>query len=330
MERKSNIELLRIIAFLMVVFIHVTPTGLMITNGIVSHSYSWYYTTIVRCIVNPAVTIYIIISGYVTYFNRNKYNIKKQLKRILIPIIGLTPILFCINIFENGINIKTLKEFINMVVMLNGTFYHMWYIVGYIFIILIAKMLIKGIETYSQRQYTRLLISMYILIGVTELYTLLTDRIVFVGMFNNNLIFFIVMFLTGYYINKYNIKIDKRISATMIIIIEYINYTIFLKYNPINSPLKLMTIANNFQIFNILQSIFIFLFFKEMKIKKSKIINYIAKLTYGAYIVHVFYIYFNQKYFPFLRYINNNDYFIYDISFVIIVAMCSILTESIR
>ncbi len=329
-ERKSNIELLRILAFLMVIFIHVTPTGLTIPNGIISHSFSWYYTTIMRGLCAPAVALFIMISGYVCYINKEKYSIKKNLKRIIIPLIFFIPLLFMINVLVNGFSIETIKQFLNMSLTLNGSFHHLWYIVGYIFVIIIAPMLMRGIDTYSKNEFTCLLLIMYILIGVTELVSILECTIIFRGMFSNNLIFFITMFLTGYYINKYDIKINKILLIIMIITTMGINYKIFLNGNPINAPLNFMTIANNFQLFNILHSIFIFLFFKELKMKNYKSVNYIAKLTYGAYIVHVFYIYYNQRFFPFLQYINKNNYFIYDIIFVISVAICSLLTESVR
>jgi len=191
-------------------------------------------------------------------------------------------------------------------------------------------MLVNGIDTYNKKNFTYLLVTMYVLVGGTELVTILEGKILFRGMFNNNLIFFITMFLTGYYINKYNIKINKFLALFMVIIFNFINYKIFLNGNSINTPLNYMTIANNFQILNIMQSIFIFLFFKELKIKNHKSINYVAKLTYGAYIIHIFYIFYNQRFFEFLKYVNEKEYFIYDVAFVMLVAICSLLTENIR
>jgi len=330
MERKSNIELLRIIAFLMVIFIHVTPTGLTIPEGIESHNLSWYYATFMRGICGPAITIFIMISGYFGYTNKEKYSIKKMLKRVLIPLICLSPLLFMINVMVSGFSIETIKQFINMGLTLNGSFHHLWYIVGYIFIIIITPLLTKGIESYSKKNFTLLLLTMYILIGISELVQILEGIVIFRGMFSNNLIYFITMYLTGYYINKYDLKVSKIISFIMIILITGINYEIFLRENPINAPINFMTIVYNFQLFNMLLSISIFLFFKLLKMKSYKGINYIARLTYGAYIVHVFYIFFNQRFFPFLQYTNEKYYFICDIGFVIFVAICSLLTEGIR
>lgn len=330
MERKSNIEILRILAFFMVVFTHITPVALTIPNGIEHNSFSWYYATIVRCLVTPAITIFIMISGYVCYFNKEKYSVKKNLKRIFIPVLVFIPLLFSINILENNSLIKATKEFFNMVLSVTGSLHHLWYIVAYAFLIIITPILIKGIEEYNKKSFTLLLFTLYLLIGGSELITILGKINVFQGMFRNNLIYFIMIFLTGYYINKYNIKIKKTISFLLGITVICINYKIFLINNPMNAPLNYMTIANTFSLLNILQSICIFMFFKEIHIKKINIINYISRLTYGAYIVHVAYIYYNQKFFPFLQYVNNENYYIYDIAFCISVILCSLITEQIR
>lgn len=330
MKRKSNIELLRILAFIMVIFIHVTEVGLVIPNGIESHSYTWYYATIMRAFVQPAVTLFILISGYVVYFNREKYSIKKNIKKILIPIIMLTPLLFVVNILVYGLSINTAVGFLSEMITFTGVYHHMWYVAVYLFIILITPMLINGIERYSKKNYTILLIIMYILIGITELINIVGQINCFQGMFSNQIIFFIAIFLTGYYINKYNVRMKKIINFILYIILFYVRYKIFLHYNPINAPLNFTIIANNFNILNILCAILIFLFFKELKTKENKIINHIAKLTYGAYIIHTFYIFYNQKFIPFTQFVKNENYYLFDIAFVLSVAICSLFTEEVR
>ena len=329
MKRKSNIELLRIMAFLMVIVIHVTPTGLVIPNGIESHSYSWYYASLMRCLANPAITIFLMISGYVSYYKKDNFNVKKTLIRLLIPLFVLAPILCLINILETGFSSQTFKTLLDTSVSLTGSFHHLWYIVGYFLIVILAPVLLKGIEKITKKEFLLMLITMYIFTGVTELISLIIGKILFCGMFSNNIVYFLIVFMTGIYINKYDIKVKKIISFIIVICFMYINYKIFLVNNPINSNLQLLTIANNFQIFNILQTIYIFLFFKELKIQ-SKIINNIAKLTYGAYIVHVFFIYYLQRIVPFIPYLNNFNYFLYDLRFIFCVAICSLLTEAIR
>ena len=330
MERKSNIELLRILAFIMVVFTHITPVALTIPNGIASHSYSWYYATLIRCLVTPAISIFVIITGFVCYFNKEKYNVKKTLKRIFIPLLVFIPLIFTINMLESNSLHEAVKSFLNMVLWLNGSLHHLWYIVAYTFLIIITPILIKGVEAYNKKQFTIVLLTLYILIGGSELITILKNINVFNGMFRNNLVYFITMFLTGYYINKYNIKVKKIVTFIIGIIVIYINYKIFLINNPINTTLNYMTIANNFQILNILQSICIFMFFKEMNIGNINIVNCISRLTYGAYIVHVAFIYYNQKIFPFLQYVTYKNYYVYDIAFATSVVICSLITEGIR
>ncbi len=330
MERKSNIELLRILAFVLVVFTHITPVGLTIENGILSHSFSWYYATVVRCLVTPAVSLFIIISGYVTYLSKEKFDTKKTIIKLMIPILCFLPLLFVINILETKSSIEALKQLGEMIMQLTGQFHHLWYIVAYMFIVLITPIIIKGTENYDRSKFFVLLITSYILIGIGELIEIFTHKLLFQGMFRNNILLFLVLYLTGFYIAKYNVTVKKFISGIIVGALLLIEYIIFWKNNPINMPLKYMTISNSFQLFNICISIFTFLFFKEIKKEKIKIINKISKLTYGGYIIHTFYIYFNQKIFPFLKYIHYDKYYLYDICFTVSVIVCSLITEKIR
>lgn len=332
MKRENNIELLRIIAFIMVVFIHVTPNGLTLPDGIAFHSTSWYYATLIRCLVNPAISLFILISGYVTYFNKDKYSIKSTLKKLLIPLAVYLPVLFSINIMLNGWTWKSVLDNFYMIITITGPFHHLWYIYAYVFVIIFTPFIIGGIEKYNKKNDKGWLLVVILLgiVGITEILVSVFNIPAFNLMLSNNIVYLTLMFMAGYYINKYDFKISNKSAYILIYVVTFIiNYLIFFKINKYGEPFTFVTIANNFNIFNIIQSITIFLFFKELNIKKLNIYT-VSKYSYGAYLIHTFWIFYIQKYYPFLSYVKESNYYLYDLFFVFLVVVASLLTEVLR
>ena len=322
--RENNIELLRIIAFLMIIFIHVTPVGLTIPDGIDYHSPAWYYSTIVRILVNPAVSLFMLISGYVAFYNRENYSVKKTIKKLLIPLLMYIPILFSVNfiIYEFSFDIftQTFKEFLT----LTGVFHHLWYIVEFLIIVLLTPFLINGIEEYHKKnKYSWLIIFLFaFLIGVIYLINITFNIKVFNQYIANSFTYFLALYLCGYYINRCNFKIKKSYLVIFIALLYLIYYIMFYHMN-FNLSIVDSTLIS------MILSIFIFMLFKDIEIKRINFTK-LSKYTYGAYIVHTFFIFYIQRYFEFLTHVKEKKYFIYDLSFVFLVFISSLFIEMIR
>ena len=330
MKRLSNIELLRCTAFLMVIFIHVSTSGLFIDNGIKLYSVSWYYSTFIRNLVNPAITLFILISGYVTYKNKEKFSIRKQIKKIYIPIAIYMPFFIYVHVQLLGLNINSFIEIFKIFISLDGIVHHLWYVVSYTFILFLIPLMISGIDNLNKNKIRSIIIYGLSVIGISELINIVFSIGSFKCMFSNYVLYMLMLFITGSYIAKYDVKIKKKNLLLIILIALLSNYIIFYILNSkTGSEINFATIDNNFNILNIIQSICIFLFFKNLTINSS-VINNVSKYTYGGYVIHTFYIFSLQKFFPFLNYVRYNSYFIFDILFVLSVAICSLCTEYIR
>ena len=330
-SRESNIELLRIIAFLMVVFIHVSTVGLYIPHGIThSTKLSWYYSTIIRCITNPAISLYILISGYLLS-KKNEINVCKNLKRLFIPLLIYLPffVYAYIDLYSKT-NINPASQIFVDFITLSGMFHHLWYIFAYTFIIFISPIVLNAITSVDRKKIKIILILCALFIGVSNIIGCLFNIGILKGMFDNNVLYLMIMYMIGLYIGTYNVKYPKKVLIILILLCFSINYYIFYcQNNNMSGYLNLSMIANNFCITNIIASICIFLFFKDISFN-NKIINKIAINTYGAFIIHTFYILYLQRILPFTNYVRYNNYFIYDILFVLLVSTCSILTEKAR
>ena len=328
MNRDKNIELLRILAFIMVVSIHITPVGLTLENGIISHSFSWYYVTIVRCLINSAISLFVLISGYVAFYNRKEYSAKKNIMKLLKPLLFYLPVLFLINFMIYGFSVISFKESLINLISLTGPFHHLWYIICYFFIILLTPILIGGIENSKKESFNYVIIFL-LLFGLIELLLIVLDIKVFDSIFHNRFIHMLLLYITGFYINKYRITVKSVYLILIFSIFSIVSYLIFLKLNGVGDAINFATIGNDFNILTIVCSVSVFLLFLNVKIRKIPI-YYISKNVYGAYLVHTFFIFYIQRFYPFLEYIHQFNYFVHDILFCFLVAICSLLIEAIR
>lgn len=331
--RKSNIEFLRIVAFLMVCSIHITGAALGYKESLLSHNYNWYYVIIMRTIVAPAVPVFVLISGY-AFAHKGTFNFKKTMKNLLVPLACFIPLLFIVTIYVNGFSFKTgliaLKEFWTS----QGAYYHLWYILLYIPLTMIMGYLNDSLSKIPKEVFKKLLILLIPLVTMHSTVTIFYSISSVFSYFSNMFIYFILLYLIGYYIAKFNVSINKLISLSTFILCIIINTFLFWTQNDSSTVVVNYAIFSNvLSIFMFLQALSLFMFFKGLEIKNikiSKFINTIASHTYGAYIVHIFYIFCLQFVLSYLLKTSSRFYFIYEIAFIFMVAVCAILTEALR
>lgn len=320
--KKSGIELLRIIAFFMVCSIHITSVGI-VTNQISDHSIAWYYATLMRTFVAPAVTIFILIGGYVQSLSE-KYDVKIKFKRILLPLMFYIPVLISYSLEQGTTLMETFLNLLNVF----GSFYHLWYVVVYLLIIYIFCN-IKPRINLTKRVYKKLIIPLLMITVVSK------SVFVFFGVANffdylcNKLIFYFLIYCIGYGIGKYNIKVKKIYLFLIFCFSLLIEYLLFLNHNPMGSVINLSISVDTMQIFNVINGLCLFLFFKDLSFN-SKAVNFLGKLVYGSYLIHIIFIYYGQNIFPYLSYVDSRFYFVYDMLFICFVMLCSFVVEFIR
>lgn len=320
----SNIELLRIFAFFFVCVIHVTCI-LIDTNGLlIDHSVSWYYSSFIRFIAAPAVPIFILISGYINSLNKKNYN-KIPFKRLFIPVLFYFPFLLINNIIPTG---KSIMESVLDILNCTGAFYHLWYIFTFIFIIIIFSFIDKNVLKSDTIQFKYLIIMLMIL-GINHAFVVLFNIHSIMRVISFDFLYLLLLYFLGYIIENSKISFKKVNLIILFLFNVILSYFIFLVINRTGNTVDIRFITDLYSFPNILNAILIFLFFKDLNID-SKFINKLGSLTYGAYVIHIFFIWLLQTKFHYLSFVGKNFYFIYELLFILLVMICSLLIEYFR
>lgn len=327
MRIKSNIELLRVVLFLMVVSIHVTTVGLVIDNGGMQYgSFPYYYASMMRLFVNPAVIGFVLISGFLMV--NKDVDVKKYLKKIGAPFLVYFPILllFDYTMVQGNVLNKISTVYADLVSVV-GVFYHLWFIVVLAALGLLIPYINKLLSYCSKKQHLLLLFLLTFISTVNITSSLFLKKQLLGGFLGSDsrLFLFITIYIIGAYFGRYGMNIKKQIALLIYITIP-ISIFMYCAFNSYASVLKYVELAYPFVI---LQGVCLFLFFVQLEFN-SKIINYFGSLVYGSYIIHVFYIAFLQKFLPFTTFFASKYYFLIDLSFILIVVVASFITEIVR
>ncbi|MDO8241157.1 MAG: acyltransferase family protein [Candidatus Moranbacteria bacterium] len=327
---KSNIELFRIVLFLMVISIHVTTMGLVLkSGGMQQNSFPWYYASLMRISVAPAVIGFILISGFLMV--NKEFNIKKYFKKLGAPFLIYAPALFLFDYSTilpiHGDIFKKIIFVFGDVISLVGAFYHLWYIVVLVILALFIPYINKLLLYCSRKQHLYLFLLLLFVSTINPTTSLFLDKHLFTGLLgvSSRIFLFIAIYVVGAYFGKYEIKVKKQffLLGYMIIPISIFVYCIF------NSSKTTLNYVELSSLFIVIQGIFLFLFFYRLKFN-SEIINYIGGLVYGGYIIHVFFITFLQKFLPYTIFFGSKYYFLIDLSFIFLVAIVALAVEALR
>ena len=160
---------------------------------------------------------------------------------------------------------------------------------------MLSPFLNKLISSMNKREYQKLLI---ILIICFSIISILPDAYTLDSSHGYGIIWFVCLYLIAGYIRIYGlpkkIKVNKNFYYLLIYFIFAIIVTIgMLSLDFVGSHLGSETLMNKFiqynNIFVLMESIALFMFFKQLNIKNTKIIKiveFIAPLTLAVYLIH--------------------------------------------
>lgn len=279
--RYSNFDLLKIIAFIMVVFLHYLNVnmgkGLLYAQN---NPVTLCFFNVTESICVIAVPLFVLITGYFSW-KSNSFSLKK--------VLGL---------FIMQISYKLICFFIDMIALnkpFDGGGFGMCFIPDNYFInlytaLVIFAPLINKLFTLKKKQIQIILLILTALFIVIPTIIDLTIGLTG-GAMNINLSFlsnqgdfagytivaFIYFYIIGGYISYSDLKIRKWIlciiyivSVTLITVLLY-NTDAILNYN---------------NIIVVISALSLFLFFKEIKIKEIKLITEISSCSLGVFIIH--------------------------------------------
>lgn len=234
--------------------------------------------------------LFIGISGYLFNFNflnnNPKIFIKKLFVRILIPYI-LANIIYCILVNIDFLIKLDFKEFIiEFFKSIIFSYYHLWYIQGYMSYIVISYLLIK----FLKNDIEILIVGLIISLVIYYLYYFLKLENIFIKVFLNNFRSYnLIFFIIGYFVKekKINLKVSKNIliiETIMFFINSILEFFIVDMYD-----IYIYRIQNTviYCISNILLISVLLKICEEYSKIQNKAINFIGKNSLYFYLWHV-------------------------------------------
>ena len=291
--RQSNFELLRIVAMFMIVITHIINHGQVMQNSnreVLSLIFDFIF-----CIVIVHVNSYVLLTGY--YQSKSEFKMSRLMQNIntvWFYRVAMLIFLVLINAWH-----PTHVEIFRHTFPLDLGFY--WFIDVYIILYCISPFLNKLLEKLDKKELSKLIIILFIIFSILPTITGLQ-------FFQNNgytLYNFILLYFIGAYLRKYPIRqsylfkyVKKNafqlICITSFFFLAFLNLLLYRFGQQITSFSSILgEIGNNITMTTflysnpivILQSICFFSFFETLDIK-SKVINKVASLSFGIYLIH--------------------------------------------
>lgn len=279
LKRNLSLDLLRIIAMLMVIILHLLGKGSALNSNIVMiNNISWLLESF--CIV--AVNIFVLISGYFLY--DSKFSWKKVIN--LWSSVLFYSIIFLILFLFIGQDVSKHEILFSILPIITKQNY--WFVTCYILMYIFSPFLNFCISKINKIQHFGLSLILFVVFVVLGL--ILPPESLLDSTGGYGIVWFVILYIYATYLRKYNTKKGKNniIYIFMYIIFcvcNFLLYLFFKKYNILYCD-RLYWYNSILVLFS---SISIFLFFKNININ-SKIINrliyFISPLTFGVYLIH--------------------------------------------
>lgn len=280
-ERKSNIELLRIISILLVMALHadylaLSPPSQSEISTTLGTAFARGYVEGLSCV---CVNVFILISGW--------FGIHLKIRRIFELIFQIWFISFVVLgiLWFAGLTGEIgVKEWINLLLMKSGGY---WFVRAYLLLYIFSPILNAFVENSHQQLIKNTLISFYIM------------QTVF-GFYNSDVWFsegysplsFMGLYVLGRYMKLYPNKwMENKPIIDIVIFFTISAFTTVCALALTSLFPKGATIMFLYSSpFVITASIFLFLSFTKITMH-SRVINWIATSSFAAYLVHCFHIF---------------------------------------
>lgn len=278
-KQNLNINLLRILACLMVIFMH-APLPCEHANGIFLSTLS-YFTA-------PCIGLFFMVSGYLLLpIKQNTESfLRKRLGKVMGPTLFWSLFYIVVNFIKRDCQGSLMKELISIPFSAQGNPV-LWFMYTLIGLYLLAPIISRWLERASQKE-EEFYLSLW---GISLCYPILSSCLS-INQGNTGILYYFTgyagYFILGHYLKKY----PKRISFKYII--PWMGISIL-------APVicKIAHIQVNFyevfwylSIFVVIQCVFWFQFISKMKFHFNewleRISTKIANLSFGIYLIHIF------------------------------------------
>lgn len=278
--RKSNFELLRIIAMIMIVAHHLSYHGTFKFSAD-ALTLSESFIRLLQLGGKIGVNIFVLISGYFL-INKTKFSFSKLIKLWLQIFLYSVVIYLIFVIFsDKTISLRGLKS-----VFMPITSKQWWFASTYFLLYLFSPFINLFLNNLDKKTYKKLLLLMSICWCIIPTFTRTSFQ-------SNNLIWFFYLYSLAGYIRLYKDDIKTKNIKFFVISIIIILLTwssaicidaLSIRYSSLSKHITYFYGMQQIPIFLI--SLFMFLGFKNTDIKYNKFINVISSATFGVYLIH--------------------------------------------
>ena len=290
MERKSNFELLRIIAILFIIFHHIAVHGGWADGGIFypEHlSANVFFLQSLFPLGKIGVNLFVLISGYFLINSCSKT--WPKVVRLWVEMLFysiLIPLLFAI--FGNR-DYSLSEVFRIMTPVLHNTW---WFMSCYLVMLALSPFINRMLNACDERGHLKLVLAMLILWSVIP-------TVVGIHLLYTDLVWFFILYILGAYIarfpNRFSSSGRRYLSFGIavyladILLILAVDITGFgLESERFSSFVDHISAMNSVTCLSV--SLFLFLLFCKINVRQSVSINLIASLTFGIYLIHDHYL----------------------------------------
>lgn len=278
--RKSNIELLRIFAMIMIIAHHVAVhAGFSFDPQVISVNRLWIQ--FIEMGGKIGVNIFVLISGY--FLSASARFKSGKLINFWIQLVTYSVVFFCAHAFlgTNNFTVSGLYE-----ALLPITFDCWWYASTYFVLYLLHPFINIFINSLDKIKYKMLLLILTVCWVLIPTFTGMKFQI-------SNLLWFIYLYLLAGYIRKYGSEWKMRpakglMTAVIFTAVNFIGFVLFDFLSATNEALVIhrdaFYIMNSLFMFMI--SLSLFMAFLNMDIPYKKSVNIISSAMFGVYLIH--------------------------------------------
>lgn len=272
-NRESNIELLRIILLLFICFWHVIIHGYKFAfikeTGVPLNAEWLDFFASFLC---PAVNTFVLISGYFGIHYSKEGLSRFSFQATSFSIITTLIIMLITDSFSGKDLILSFFPIITQ---------RWWFLTTYILLFIFSPILNNGLNKLTTKQLRHILLIYFAINCIGPLITNILD--------GSNFQSLLFIYLLGAYIARLNkekkIKVSSAICFVTYIVSSTLLFTISSLLLKSHHPYRAFYFLSYNNPIIIIQSITLFLFFKQIVIKKNKNINFIAHYVFAAYLI---------------------------------------------
>lgn len=279
-ERNAGIDLLRMIAMVLVVALHVLAQGGVMNVAMETSNFHYYSLKAIQAIGSCAVPIYAIISGYVGVGKKWKpSNLINLVFTALFYTIGFSIVFYLLKPNEIGVG-----------GMFKAMIPDYWYLMCYFGLFLFMPLLNNVLVNMSKKGLFYVLLALFLFFSCTSPIFMVMGRDPFRLVEGSSVIWLMFLYLIGGYLKLYrneenNKKIRKLLLFIICIVITVCSKVItnLMGYDEINLLFHYTSPTI------ILASIAIVLIFADFKIacNSKKTITFLSTFSFSVYLIHM-------------------------------------------